>query len=97
MAWVASAPKSSTRSHGMCSDTRGASPVSAFTWAASAIFSNGLRGAPGVVNTLNRVPELPYAQLGTSIVNSSRPDRASIATVIASSSGSVGGGYCDPP
>ena len=60
----------------MCSDTRGASPVTACTCAASAIFSNGLRGTPGVANTLNRVPELPYAQLGTSIVNSSSPARA---------------------
>ena len=59
LAWAASAPKSSTLSHGMCSDTRGASPVTAFTCAASAIFSNGSRGVPGVVNTLNRVPELP--------------------------------------
>src|SRR4051794_37494722 len=76
LACVASAPKSSTRSHGMCSDTRGASPVTALTWAASEIFSTGVRGVPGVLNTLNRVPELPYAQLGTSTVNSSRPLRA---------------------
>ncbi len=59
LAWVASAPKSSTLSHGMCSDTRGARPVTACTWAASAIFSKGSRGTPGVENTLNRVPELP--------------------------------------
>src|SRR3954454_829138 len=76
LACVASAPKSSTRSHGMCSDTRGASPVAALTCAASEIFSTGVRGVPGVLNTLNRVPELPYAQLGTSTVNSSRPLRA---------------------
>jgi hypothetical protein len=58
-ACAASTAKSSTRSHGMCSDTRGASPVTALTWAASAIFSNGVRGTPAVWNTLNRVPELP--------------------------------------
>ncbi len=45
------------------------------TCAASAIFSNGSRGTPGWENTLNRVPELPNAQLGTSIVNSARPLR----------------------
>ena len=59
----------------MCSDTRGATPVYRCTWAASAIFSNGSRGTPGCENTLNRVPELPNAQLGTSMVNSARPLR----------------------
>ena len=57
-------------------DTFGANPVIAFTCAASAIFSHGSRGVPGVVNTLNRVPEFPYAQLGTSMPKSSRSDRA---------------------
>jgi hypothetical protein len=37
----------------------GRHPVNAFTCAASAIFSNGSLGVPGVVNTLKRVPELP--------------------------------------
>src|SRR5664279_2776079 len=45
-------------------DTVGASPVSALTCAASAIFSYGFRGVPGVENTLNRVPEFPYAPVG---------------------------------
>ena len=31
---------------------------------------------PGAPNTLNLVPELPYAQLGTSIVKSSSPVRS---------------------
>ncbi len=63
-------------------DTFGASPVSAFTWAASAIFSHGSRGVPGVVNTLNRVPEFPYAQL-----------RHLDAEVVEIGQGSVGVGH----
>src|SRR3954447_7208578 len=59
----------------MCNDTRGATPVYRCTCAASAIFSNGSRGTPGCENTLNRVPELPNAQLGTSTVNPARPLR----------------------
>src|SRR3954462_10950188 len=59
----------------MCSDTRGVTPVYRCTCAASEIFSNGSRGTPGWENTLNRVPELPNAQLGTSMVNSARPLR----------------------
>ena len=59
--------KSSTSSQGMCSATLGASPVEACTCAASASFSNGSRGTPCCANTLNRVPELPYAHDGTSI------------------------------
>ncbi len=51
----------------MCSATVGASPVYRCTCAASAIFSYGSRGVPGVENTLKRVPELPNAQLGSSI------------------------------
>src|SRR5215213_9515952 len=51
----------------MCSDTSGARPVNSLTLAASAIFSATVRGVPGLPNTLNRVPELPYAQDGTSI------------------------------
>jgi hypothetical protein len=37
------------------------------TCAASAIFSCGVRGVPGVPKTLNRVPELPNAQEGSSM------------------------------
>src|SRR6478735_7765028 len=51
----------------MCSATAGASAVYFCTCAASAIFSYGSRGVPGVVKTLNRVPELPKAQLGSSM------------------------------
>ena len=58
-AYARSAAKSSTRSHGMCSATLGASPVNRCTVAASAIFSSTVRGVPGVPKTLNRVPELP--------------------------------------
>ncbi len=81
----------------MCSDTRGASPVSACTCAASAIFSNGLRGTPGVENTLNRVPELPYAQLGTSmreVIQAAQGLRVSGHGVIPRV---VGSGYRVPP
>src|SRR3954454_1917284 len=59
----------------MCNDTRGATPVYRCTCAASEIFSNGSLGTPGCENTLKRVPELPNAQLGSSIVNSFRPAR----------------------
>src|SRR3982750_3305535 len=59
----------------MCSDTRGVTPVYRCTCAASEIFSNGSLGTPGCENTLNRVPELPNAQLGISMVNSIRPLR----------------------
>src|SRR5690606_12774827 len=54
-------------SHGMCRATLGARAVYLCTCAASAIFSKGSRGVPGVPNTRKRVPELPYAQLATSI------------------------------
>ena len=37
------------------------------TFAASAIFSSGVRGVPGVPKTLKRVPELPNAQEGSSM------------------------------
>jgi len=50
-------------SHGMCRATVGASAVCLLTCAASAIFSKGSRGVPGVPNTLKRVPELPNADL----------------------------------
>ena len=43
-AYARSAAKSSTRSHGMCSATDGASPVNRCTVAASAIFSSTVRG-----------------------------------------------------
>src|ERR1700712_3911573 len=62
-----SAVKSSTRSHGMCSETERATPVNASTWAASSSFSYGSRATPGWENTLNRVPELPNAHDGISI------------------------------
>src|SRR2546429_9995435 len=51
----------------MCSATVGATPVNACTWAASAIFSHGVRGTPGCGKTLNLVPELPNAQDGSSM------------------------------
>src|SRR4051794_17733530 len=51
----------------MCSATLGATPVCRCTRAASAIFSYGSRGTPGCANTLNRVPELPNAQEGSSM------------------------------
>src|ERR1035438_7704890 len=51
----------------MCTATLGATPVNACTWAASAIFSCGVRGTPGCANTLNRVPVLPNAHDGSSI------------------------------
>src|SRR5690625_4910275 len=59
----------------MCRATIGAPPVWACTWAASAIFSFGSRGTPGWENTLNRVPELPKAQEGTSMVCLARASR----------------------
>src|SRR6478752_7040872 len=65
----------------MCRDTFGANPVNAFTCAASATFSNASRGVPAVVNTLNRVPEFPYAQDGTSIPKSSRSARAAVVVM----------------
>src|SRR3954452_25052615 len=61
----------------MCRATLGARPVSRFTSAASASFSSMVRGVPGVLNTLNRVPALPNAQDGSSIawaVSASRVD-----------------------
>src|ERR1019366_10638681 len=61
----------------MCSATVGDSAVNVFTCAASAIFSCGVRGVPGVPNTLNRVPELPNAHDGNSIVCS--PSRGAIS------------------
>src|SRR5690242_11073452 len=66
----------------MCSDTFGANPVNAFTIAASAIFSNASLGVPAVVNTLNGVPEFPYAQDGTSIPKSSRSARAGVVSLV---------------
>src|ERR1700712_472070 len=61
----------------MCRATLGASPVSSFTLAASASFSWMVRGVPGVPKTLNRVPELPNAQDGSSITCS--PSRSVMA------------------
>src|ERR1700736_1146830 len=56
----------------MCSESEGATLVYRCRCAASAIFSYGSRGTPGWANTLNRVPELPNAQDGSSIVCSRR-------------------------
>src|SRR4051812_27972626 len=75
-ACAASLPKSSTTSQGMCSETRGATPVNVCTWAASSSFSKGFRATPGCPNTLKRVPELPNAQDGSSMVCSARFRRA---------------------
>src|SRR3954451_20834098 len=72
----------------MCSDTRGVTPVYRCTCAASEIFSKGSRGTPGCENTLKRVPELPNAQLGTSIVNSARPARTRSARASGDTPGS---------
>src|SRR5690606_15983253 len=79
----------------MCSATLGASPVKRLTCAASAIFSYGSRGVPGVVNTRNRVPELPNAHDGSSMPWASRVDRISgerVLTVCAFVSDSRGVG-----
>jgi hypothetical protein len=51
----------------MCSATVGATPVKRCTVAASATFSYGVRGTPSCANTLNLVPEFPYAQDAVSI------------------------------
>src|SRR6266511_5787537 len=51
----------------MCSATLGATPVCAWTRAASSSFSYGVLGTPGCANTLKRVPELPNAHDGSSI------------------------------
>ena len=63
----------------MCRATLGATPVNRCTWAASAIFSCGVRGTPGWANTLNRVPELPNAHDGSldPLRPSGRPSRRS--------------------
>ncbi len=61
----------------MCSETRGATPVYRCTWAASSSFSYGSRATPGWPKTLNRVPELPNAHDGSSIVcGAERVERA---------------------
>src|SRR6476660_10621321 len=52
----------------MCRATVGARPVKRCTVAASVIFSSIVRGVPGVPNTLKRVPELPNAHDGSSIL-----------------------------
>src|ERR1700744_4830189 len=51
----------------MCRATLGVTPVWRCTCAASASFSYGFRGRPGCGKTLNRVPEFPKAQDGSSI------------------------------
>src|SRR3954470_5416107 len=60
----------------MCRATVGATPVKRWTSAASATFSYGSRGTPCWAKTLNRVPELPNAQDGSSI----RWDRSAATT-----------------
>ncbi len=77
----------------MCSDTRGATPVYRCTWAASSSFSYGSRATPGWPNTLNRVPELPNAHDGSSMVCSASAARARARrSVVTGSLRSVGGG-----
>src|SRR5712671_770451 len=51
----------------MCTAILGATPVKRCTCAASSAFSHGVRGTPSWPNTLNRVPEFPKAQEGSSI------------------------------
>src|SRR3954453_12644108 len=68
----------------MCSATVGATPVWRWTCAASAIFSYGSRGTPACANTLNRVPELPNAQDGTSTVCARKARRTASWLVINS-------------
>src|SRR5215470_20195304 len=51
----------------MCTATVGATPVYLCTCAASSIFSSTVRGTPGWVNTLNRVPVFPNGHDGVSI------------------------------
>src|SRR3984957_13424192 len=67
-------------SQGMCIATVGATPVNVWTWAASSIFSCGVRGTPGWANTLNRVPVFPKAQDGSSI----RCDLRAVFTAVRS-------------
>src|SRR4249920_3696628 len=66
----------------MCSAMVGATPVYRCTWEASAIFSYGSRGTPGWANTLNRVPELPNAQEGSSMACSSRSGAIGVRSVM---------------
>src|ERR1700722_10956046 len=56
----------------MCTAMLGATPVKRWTWAASSVFSQGVRGTPGWPNTLNRVPVFPNAHEGSSISCSRR-------------------------
>src|SRR6478609_7732769 len=65
----------------MCRATVGASPVCLCTCAASEIFSYGSRAVPEVPNTLKRVPELPNAQLGSSIACSASWSRMDVKSV----------------
>src|SRR3954454_19010571 len=79
----------------MCNATDGARPVSSCTFAASAIFSSTVRGVPGVANTLNRVPELPNAQEGSSILKESSGSMTSVNDGMRScSSVDCGSGDC---
>src|SRR5262245_3371189 len=69
----------------MCRATLGAEPVKVCTWAASATFSYGSRGTPAWANTLNRVPELPNAHDGSSMLRSPRPSATRCSLVISGS------------
>src|SRR5438034_11663779 len=79
----------------MCRDTRGAAPVYRCTCAASASFSKVSLGTPGWAKTLNRVPELPKAQLGTSTVKSCRP--SNMEAPLSALDGARGHAGHDPP
>src|SRR3954468_23223247 len=85
----------------MCSATDGATPVKRCTCAASATFSNGFRGTPGWLNTLNRVPELPKAQDGNSMRCRASTDLTESGSTMEyllssdTSSGSYSDGYVD--
>src|SRR5262245_28331910 len=69
----------------MCSATLGADPVNRCTWAASAIFSYGLRGTPFWAKTLNLVPEFPNAHDGSSMLRSRSPSATRRSVVMCAS------------
>ena len=63
-------------------DRRGETGDTGAPAAASAIFSQGSRGVPGVPKTLNRVPEFPNAQEGSSMDCFSSSERISGERVV---------------
>jgi len=69
----------------MWSATDGATPVYRWTSAASAIFSKGVRGTPRWAKTLKRVPELPKAQEGSSMLWARNVADVSLCTVMIAS------------